>query len=68
MKSEHHYFGPPVKTVLNPGPGGGGVLPYIGYIGTCRGIGYGFSVSWFLNRVSFFYPFVTVFQCVPQMG
>ena len=20
----------------------GGVLPYIGYIGTCRGIGYGF--------------------------
>ena len=23
-------------------PGGGGVLPYMGYIGTCRGIGYGF--------------------------
>ena len=22
--------------------GGGGVLLYIGYIGTCRGIGYGF--------------------------
>ena len=22
--------------------GGGGILPYIGYIGTCRGIGYGF--------------------------
>ena len=22
--------------------GGGGVLPYMGYIGTCRGIGYGF--------------------------
>ena len=21
---------------------GGGVLPYMGYIGTCRGIGYGF--------------------------
>ena len=24
------------------GGGGGGVLPYMGYIGTCRGIGYGF--------------------------
>ena len=24
-----------------PGPGGG-VLPYMGYIGTCRGKGYGF--------------------------
>ena len=23
-------------------PRGGGVLPYMGYIGTCRGIGYGF--------------------------
>ena len=23
-------------------PGGGGVLPYMGYIGMCRGIGYGF--------------------------
>ena len=23
-------------------PGGWGVLPYMGYIGTCRGIGYGF--------------------------
>ena len=25
-----------------PRVGGGGVLPYMGYIGTCRGIGYGF--------------------------
>ena len=25
-----------------PRRGGGGVLPYIGYIGICRGIGYGF--------------------------
>ena len=23
-------------------PRGGGALPYMGYIGTCRGIGYGF--------------------------
>ena len=40
---------------------GGGVLPYKGYIGTCRGIGYGFGGSQSLNRVSFFDPFVTVF-------
>ena len=33
--------------------GGGGVLPYMGYIGTCRGIGYGFGGSRSLNRVSF---------------
>ena len=26
---------------VRPEPGGG-VLPYMGYIGTCRGIGYGF--------------------------
>ena len=32
---------------------GGGVLPYMGYIGTCRGIGYGFRGSRSLNRVSF---------------
>ena len=25
-----------------PGGGGGVALPYMGYIGTCRGIGYGF--------------------------
>ena len=35
-------------------PGGGGVLPYMDYIGTCRGIGYGFWGSRSLNRVSFF--------------
>ena len=33
----------------------------MGYIGTCRGIGYGFRGSRSLNRVSFFYPFDTVF-------
>ena len=26
-------------------PGGGGVLPYLGYTGTCRWIGYGFLAS-----------------------
>ena len=40
---------------------GGGVLPYMGYIGTCRGIGYGFWGSRPLNRVSFF-PFR---YCIP---
>ena len=37
----------------------GGVLPYMGYIGTCRGIGYGFWGSRSLNRVSFL-TFVSV--------
>ena len=33
-------------------PGGGGVLPYMGYTGTCRWIGYGFwPFSSALNRV-----------------
>ena len=32
---------------------GGGVLSYMGYIGTCRGIGYGFGDSRSLNKVSF---------------
>ena len=30
-----------VRVRGHPG-GGGGVLPYMGYIGMCRGIGYGF--------------------------
>ena len=28
---------------------GGKVLPYMGYIGTCRGIGYGFWRLWILK-------------------
>ena len=32
-----------VRVIDAPGEGGGGgVLPYMGYIGTCRGIGYSF--------------------------
>ena len=31
---------------------GGGVLPYIGYIGMCGRKGYGFSVVLVINRVS----------------
>ena len=30
------------EAILLPGGGGGGVLPYMGYIGMCRGIGYDF--------------------------
>ena len=29
--------------VQSPGGGGGGVLPYMGYIGMCRSEGYGFQ-------------------------
>ena len=33
-------------------PGGGGVLPYMGYIGMCGTKGYGFSAVLVINRVS----------------
>ena len=33
-------------------PGGGGVLPYMGYIGMCGAKGYGFSAGLVINRVS----------------
>ena len=33
-------------------PGGGGVLPYIGYIDMCGPKGYGFSAVLVINRVS----------------
>ena len=36
---------------LNPGEGGG-VLPYMGYIGMCGPKGYGFSAVLVINRVS----------------
>ena len=35
-----------------PGGGGGGVLPYMGYIGMCGAKGYGFSAVLVINRVS----------------
>ena len=31
---------------------GGGVLPYMGYIGMCGAKGYGFSAALVINRVS----------------
>ena len=48
----HSHAPDPSKIQLSPG--GGGVLPYKGYIGTCRAIGYGFWGAQSLNRVSFF--------------
>jgi len=32
--------------------GGGGILPYMGYIGMCGPKGYGFSAVFVINRVS----------------
>ena len=36
------YWNPQRKMVVTPG-GGGGALPYMGYIGMCRCEGYGFQ-------------------------
>ena len=33
-----------------PGGGGGGVLPYMGYIGMCRREGYGFQAVYSLDK------------------
>ena len=57
-----------VKTNKEARGGGGGVLPYMGYIGTCRGIGYGFLVSRSLNRVSFFTLLLLCSWCGPLIG
>ena len=46
-----HSFGVKVPNLQTPG-GGGGVLPYMGYIGMCGAKGYGFSAVLFINRVS----------------
>ena len=42
-----------VFQTVRPKPGGGGgVLPYMGYIGMCGAKGYGFSAVLVINRVS----------------
>ena len=43
---------PVVKFTVAPTPGGGGGLPYMGYIGMCGSKGYGFSAVLVINRVS----------------
>ena len=35
----------PIVHTITSIPGGGGALPYLGYTGTCRWIGYGFFAS-----------------------
>ena len=39
--------------LLGMAPGGGGVLPYIGYTGMCRWRGYGFQAIWSGNGYGF---------------
>ena len=51
--------------IVHPGVG---VIPYMGYIGTCRGIGYGFRGSRFLNRVSFLTHLILCSWCGPWIG
>ena len=51
--------------VENPRGGGGGVLPYMGYIGMCRGIGYVFLGSRSLNRVSLLFLLALCSRCDP---
>ena len=50
-------------SAIIPGEGGGGGLQYMGCIGTCHRMGYGFRGSRSLNSVSFL-PFC---YCVPDV-
>ena len=60
-------------------PGGGGVLPYMGYIGMCRCEGYGFQAVysrigyinqsvWLYNRVSFFRKLISWLKILSRVG
>ena len=46
------YFCHEIGQFQSTGPGGGGVLPYMGYTGMCGPKGYGFSAVLVINRVS----------------
>ena len=46
----------------------GGVLPYMGYIGMCRGIGYDFRGARSLNTVSFLTLLILCSWCGPLIG
>ena len=61
------------------GRGGGGVLPYMGYIGMCRCEGYGFQAVysrigyinqsvWVKNRVSFFRKLISWLKILSRLG
>ena len=45
------FFFYAIMRIMIPG-GGGGVLPYMGYIGMCGPKGYGFSAVLVIDRVS----------------
>ena len=62
-----------------PGEGGGGVLPYMGYVGMCRFEGYGFQTVysrigyinqrvWVYNRVSFFRKLISCLKILSTLG
>ena len=44
---------------------GGGVLPYMGYIGMCGPKGYGFSAVLVINRVWFLHSSLDIFKKKP---
>ena len=59
--------------------GGGGVLPYMGYVGMCRCEGYGFQAVysrigyinqrvWVYNRVSFFRKLISCLKILSRLG
>ena len=67
------------KKGLGSRRGGGGVLPYMGYIGMCRCEGYGFQAVysrigyinqrvWVLNRVSFFRKLISWLKILSRLG
>ena len=47
-----HSSDDPLESLRGIQAGGGGVLPYMGYIGMCGAKGYGFSAVLVINRVS----------------
>ena len=54
--SVHTFVGVKCKfrrrsVVARCSPGGGGVLPFMGYMGMCGAKGYGFSAALVINRV-----------------
>ena len=51
MYCSWHATWPPCKTSIGIARGGG-VLPFMGYIGMCGPKGYGFSAVLVINRVS----------------
>ena len=69
----------PFKVVNCYRGGGGGVLPYMGYIGMCRCKGYGFQAvysmigyinqsAWVYNRVSFFRKLFSWLKILSRLG